>query len=73
MFDFTIYISEKWLAGVIAGDETVVLISGEKQTDPFYFDYILDRKGSIQFNDMFMNKYDVEVLKIRLNQYLNGN
>lgn len=76
MFDFTISISEKLIVGVIADDETVCFVSTDcfRISEPFYFDYIMNYKEGLQIDKGFyLNKYDIEITKIRLQQYLNGN
>ena len=81
-FDKVYEISEKWAVGIVAADEVVYFL--DKRYPPYqvtsgfyYIDTILKHNGGLQIDlnvpTWYLNKYDIEVTKIRLQQYLNGN
>lgn len=85
-FDKIYNISEKWAIGIVADDEVVYFLDRRypMNDQPFqitsgsyYIDTILEHNNGIQLDlgvpSWYVNKYDIEVVKIRLKQYLNGN
>lgn len=85
-FDKVYNISDKWAIGIVSDDEVVYLLDRrypmnnrpyQVTNGSYYIDTILEHNDGLQLDlsvkDWFVNKYDIEVVKIRLRQYLNGN
>lgn len=81
-FDKIYNISERWAIGIVADDEVVYFL--DRNYPPYqvtngcyYIETILEHNGGLfldlSVKEWFVNKYDIEVVKIRLKQYLNGN